>query len=185
MGTVTGYPLPPDQQPTGFIYSPPTQPPKRGMSTGLILGIVAAVVGVLCIGATVAIALMPAAKTTPPAAVEATTTAVPTTLAPTTAAATTAPTTAAATKAAGPLTSFKDGTYEIGTTAGMVAPGKYKATVPNDSWNCYWERLRGLSGQFSDIIANGNADPGTPVIVTIAPSDKGFTSNGCGTWTKS
>lgn len=94
------------------------------------------------------------------------------------------PTTPAPTAPAGPVTAFADGTYEIGAVAGQVPAGKYKTTVPPDSFGCYWERLKGLSGQFGDIIANGTSDKGAPVIVTIAPTDKGFTTRGCGTWTK-
>jgi hypothetical protein len=85
-GTPPNHPYPP-QDPSGGFYlnqMAPPQPPKRGTSTGAILGIIAAVVAVLCVGATVAVALMPTSDPAP-TAVEATTTAVPTT-APTTAA---------------------------------------------------------------------------------------------------
>jgi len=82
----------------------------------------------------------------------------------------------------GPVTAFADGTYEVGGGAGQVPPGTYKSTAVD---NCYWERLKTLGGQFSDIIANENANPGEPVIVSIAKSDKGFKTTGCGTWRKS
>ncbi len=95
--------------------------------------------------------------------------------------------TAAASEAAqaaptGPVTAFADGTYEVGGGAGQVPPGTYKSTAVD---NCYWERLKTLGGQFSDIIANDNANPGEPVIVSIAKTDKGFKTTGCGTWRKS
>lgn len=94
---------------------------------------------------------------------------------------------AAATEAAqpaqtGPVTAFADGTYEVGTGAGQVPPGTYKSTAVD---SCYWERLKTLGGQFGDIIANDNASAGEPVIVSIAKTDKGFKTTGCGTWRKS
>lgn len=85
----------------------------------------------------------------------------------------------------GPLTSFSDGTFEVGTGVGQVVPGVYKSTVPTTSRNCYWERQKKVGGSFEDIAANGNQGTGTPVIVTIADADKGFKSQGCGTWVKS
>lgn len=93
-------------------------------------------------------------------------------------------TTAAATSAppAGPVTAFADGTYQIGAGAGLVPPGTYKTTVPADSSNCYWERQKSFGGGVDAIIANGNQGAGEPVIVTIAPTDKGFKTSGCGTW---
>lgn len=96
------------------------------------------------------------------------------------AAATKAPSSAAA--PAGPFVAFKDGTYEVGTTAGKVKPGTYKTTVPADSSGCYWERLKGMSGGMDDIIANDNINAGVPGIVAIKASDKGFTTHGCGEW---
>lgn len=65
-----------------------------------------------------------------------------------------------------------------------VKPGTYKTRVPADSWNCYWERLRNFDSNLDSIIANGNAKPDTNAIVTIGKADKGFHSDGCGTWTK-
>jgi len=60
-----------------------------------------------------------------------------------------------------------------------VRPGTYRTTGGE---NCYWSRLKGFSGQLEDIIANGN--PTGPARVTIARSDKGFTTSGCNTWQK-
>lgn len=73
-------------------------------------------------------------------------------------------------------TSFDDGIYIVGTD---IAPGTYKNTGEQ---GCYYARLHGFSGSLGDIIANDNVDAAT--IVTISASDKGFESNGCGTWTK-
>jgi hypothetical protein len=82
----------------------------------------------------------------------------------------------------GPLSQFRDGSYEIGTAAGQIPPGKYKTIVPSDSRNCYWERQKGLSGTLDDITANDNLKPGSPVIVQITTADKGFKTFGCGEW---
>lgn len=75
-----------------------------------------------------------------------------------------------------PQTSFSDGTYVVGA---HIAPGTYRS--PGGS-SCYWARLSGFGGSISDIITNGLA--AGPTIVTISPSDDGFTTSGCGTWTQ-
>ena len=71
---------------------------------------------------------------------------------------------------------FGDGTYQVGSD---VQPGTYRTR--ESSSGCYYARLGGFSGEFEDILANGNATG--PAIVTIEPTDAGFESNGCGTWT--
>lgn len=71
--------------------------------------------------------------------------------------------------------SYEDGTYLVGTD---IPPGIYRS--PGGSF-CYWERLSGLSGEFTDIIAIG-IEEGT-AIVEIQESDEAFRSQGCGTWT--
>lgn len=73
-------------------------------------------------------------------------------------------------------TKFGTGTYIVGMD---VAPGTYRA---GGGGNCYWERLRNFSGGLSGIIANDN--PHGSVVVSIARSDHGFSSHGCGTWTR-
>jgi hypothetical protein len=73
-------------------------------------------------------------------------------------------------------TSFGDGTFIVGTD---ISPGTYKNT---GGTNCYYERLRGFSHTFSDIIANENTEGSA--IVTIGAGDIGFSSARCGTWTK-
>lgn len=75
-----------------------------------------------------------------------------------------------------------DGTYRVGDD---IKAGEYSTTVPDSSSLCYWERLKGTSGEFDDIIANGVADPGEKVTVTVKDKDKAFKSQGCGPWTKS
>lgn len=73
-------------------------------------------------------------------------------------------------------TTFDDGMYIVGTD---IIPGTYKNS---GGATCYYARLSGFSNTTDDIIANNNVS--TPAIITIAPSDKGFESQGCGTWTK-
>jgi hypothetical protein len=65
-----------------------------------------------------------------------------------------------------------DGVFLVGDE---IAPGEYRT----DSGDCYWARLSGTSGEFEDIIANGNGAG----IVTIAESDHAFESRSCGEWT--
>lgn len=72
-----------------------------------------------------------------------------------------------------------DGTFLVGTDA---APGQYRTTVPTTSILCYWERLSDTTGELDDIIANGNAKPGTQAVVTIEEGDRAFRSEGCGLW---
>lgn len=61
----------------------------------------------------------------------------------------------------------KGGTYRtMGPEAGMSS--------------CYWARLSGTSGEFDDIITNGNATGMT--VVTIESSDKAFVTQGCQEW---
>jgi hypothetical protein len=74
-----------------------------------------------------------------------------------------------------------DGVFLVGDD---VKPGRYTTRVPDDSFNCYWARLTGTSGQFSDIIANNNVNPGGQAVVTIGRNDVAFETNGCGTWTR-
>jgi hypothetical protein len=69
-----------------------------------------------------------------------------------------------------------DGTYIVGTD---IAPGTYRTKAATDS--CYWARLSGLSGELDDIIANDIGNGWR--IVTIAPTDVAFETDGCGTWT--
>lgn len=73
-----------------------------------------------------------------------------------------------------------DGTFKVGEE---VKPGTYATTAPEDSFGCYWERLRGFSGELDkDVISNGLLQPGETGRVTIAKSDKGFKSTGGCTW---
>lgn len=84
-----------------------------------------------------------------------------------------------ATAATGART-FGDGTHRVGKD---ILAGTYRA--PNVKGGilggCYWARLRNFSGRLGGIVANGNES--APAIVTIQPTDRGFETNGCGTWT--
>ena len=73
-------------------------------------------------------------------------------------------------------TSFSDGMFIVGTD---IEAGTYKST---GGTSCYYERLRGFSGELDDIIANENTS--APAVVTISATDKGFKSARCGTWSK-
>lgn len=75
-----------------------------------------------------------------------------------------------------PTAPFGDGEYIVGTD---IAPGTWTAPGGPD---CYWQRESGFSGGFDSIIAN---DVGvTTPVVTIDPTDAGFTTEDCGTWTR-
>lgn len=100
----------------------------------------------------------------------------PSTNVPLTTSSTVAPTTVVSSTTTTVPGSFMSGTKLVGGTG--IAPGRYVSTTAS---SCYWERLRGFSGQLSDIIANDNP-PGSHVIVDISASDSGFNSSRCGTW---
>jgi hypothetical protein len=72
------------------------------------------------------------------------------------------------------LRSFGDGTWRVGED---VQPGTYRAP---GGQNCYWERLRNFKAGLNSIIANGGFTKNQTV--TIAASDAGFSTRGCGTW---
>ncbi len=59
-----------------------------------------------------------------------------------------------------------------------IPPGTYRTRSAPSS--CYWERLRGFSGNLGDIIAN-DFSSGYQV-VKVKKTDKGFNSNYCGKW---
>ncbi len=69
-----------------------------------------------------------------------------------------------------------EGTFIVGTD---IAPGSWRAEGGS---TCYWQRMSAFTGTFTDLVANDNVT--TPVTVTIAPTDKGFKSTRCGTWTR-
>ena len=76
----------------------------------------------------------------------------------------------------GPRTEFSNGTHRVGID---IAPGTYVA--PGGS-GCYWERQSVFGGSGSEAIIANEFARGGQVVVTIAASDKGFKTSGCGTW---
>lgn len=74
-----------------------------------------------------------------------------------------------------PVITFGEGTWRVGID---IPAGTYRST--DSSGLCYWERLRGFSGSFDEIIANDAVDYRT--VVTILASDVGFSSERCGSW---
>ena len=75
-----------------------------------------------------------------------------------------------------PLSAIPEGTWLVGDE---IPPGTYSAEGGD---LCYWARLNGFSGELGDIIAN-NVGAGKQV-AEIMSADAGFSSGGCGTWTR-
>jgi hypothetical protein len=73
------------------------------------------------------------------------------------------------------LTSFGSGVFVVGSD---IPAGTYAGEGGED---CYWHRLSGFSADFGELIDIQNmTEPGR---VVIEPTDVGFQSDGCGTWT--
>lgn len=60
----------------------------------------------------------------------------------------------------------------------QVKPGVYRSDAGP---RCYWERLAGLSGDYTDLLQNGGYRKG-PQLVEIAATDFAFTSQNCAPW---
>jgi hypothetical protein len=71
---------------------------------------------------------------------------------------------------------FGDGIFIVGTDVGA---GTYQSSGGS---GCYYARLAGFTGSMEETLANENTD--SPAIVTIMPTDAGFKSARCGTWTR-
>lgn len=73
-----------------------------------------------------------------------------------------------------------DGIWVVGDKpdSRTIVHGTYETF--NDSGECYWRRLSGFSEEYTDIIAH--AAPDGHAVVTIKPSDTGFSSRDCGKW---
>jgi hypothetical protein len=78
----------------------------------------------------------------------------------------------------GGKTTIGDGTWRVGVKKGMVAPGDYQTA---GGVGCYWERDQNFTGTESAILASD--DLSGPGVVTILPTDAGFKTENCGTWT--
>lgn len=73
-------------------------------------------------------------------------------------------------------TTFGEGTFLVGDD---VAAGRYAS---DGTGACAWTRLSGFGGTSGEVVAAG-AGIG-PQEVTVRASDAGFSSSGCGTWTR-
>ena len=76
-----------------------------------------------------------------------------------------------------PTAPFADGTFVVTSD---VAPGTWASNGTDTG--CYWARISSFDGTLDSIISN-HFGP-APAVVTIAPSDVGFISHRCGTWSK-
>lgn len=76
-------------------------------------------------------------------------------------------------------TTFGEGRFLVGTD---IAPGTYQTTGPSDKFDCYWERLKDISGAPDSIIANDLKNGAATV--TIDKSDVAFQTRWCNTWSK-
>lgn len=76
-----------------------------------------------------------------------------------------------------PKTNFADGIHVVGTE---IQPGTYRTRKASSG--CYYSRLSGFGGSLSEVISNENTD--APAVVTIDPTDAGFKSSRCGSWTQ-
>jgi hypothetical protein len=68
-----------------------------------------------------------------------------------------------------------DGTWIVGK---QIKPGLYRSDAGP---LCYWERLRAMTGETVDIIANGGFRKG-PTYVEVKAGDFAFGSQGCREW---
>lgn len=71
---------------------------------------------------------------------------------------------------------FGDGDWLVGR---QVEPGTYRTVAEVSS--CYWERVRGYSGTFEELVANDNVSAGR-AIVEVSTSDFGISTSRCGEW---
>jgi hypothetical protein len=74
-----------------------------------------------------------------------------------------------------------DGTY---TVPNQMTPGTWQTAGPSESAvpMCYWARLNDLSGNLTAIKASDLSKG--QATVTVAAVDAGFTTSGCAPWTK-
>lgn len=188
---VASQPLPPQQppyqqpqyyeQPPQPYYQPPiqptSQPPKKKSRRNLwiVLGVILAIIIISSAAAAAGGGSQNTTNTTSQPTQAPTT--IPTQELPTQELPTQAPKPNPTAKPSPTYPQFGDGTYQVGKD---IQSGTYRTRV--GSPGCYYARLRGFGGTIDDTIANNNTD--APTIVTIAATDKGFTSQNCGTWTK-
>ncbi|MDY7106332.1 MAG: hypothetical protein S0880_34545 [Actinomycetota bacterium] len=75
-----------------------------------------------------------------------------------------------------PARSFGDGVHVVGRD---IRPGTYRGN--SDGGACYWARLSALDGEQGSVVASDLVDEGT-ITLTIAATDAGFETTGCGIW---
>jgi hypothetical protein len=182
-GTVVGGDIPP-APPSGRPEASGQPRPRKvrrwpwagaGLVVGLAVGVGIGTGGAATATTTAARATV---TVTAPAAAPRTVTVTAPAAAPQTVTVTAAPTTEAA--PAGPLTTFSDGTYEVGTD---IVAGKYKTPGPGSTDildSCYMEVGDG-SGSLGGIDQNDNLTG--PGVVTLKKGKVFKVSGGC-TWTK-
>jgi len=71
---------------------------------------------------------------------------------------------------------FGPGTFRVGTD---IQPGTYRNS--DSSGGCYWARLSGFDGTIEEVITSRTTYDLD--VVTISPTDVGFSSIRCGVWT--
>lgn len=72
---------------------------------------------------------------------------------------------------------FTDGNYNVGSGPDQLPPGTYRSIAPAS--DCYWERTTAHGSTIANDMVTYAAKG---ALVTIHPSDGGFTSDGCDTW---
>jgi hypothetical protein len=162
---------------SGTFTSPPPAPVKKKRSKKKIVGWSIGGVVVLITVISISSGNTAAAPTSPTAPSLTVTPSIPdtTAYAPTTTEAPAPP------APVGPVTTFTDGTYQVGVD---IAPGRYKTAGADPSLfadNCYTERESDDSGEFSSIIANNNTTG--PYSVTVKKGEF-FKADGCLPFTK-
>ncbi len=79
-----------------------------------------------------------------------------------------------------PQRTYGDGLYLVGKD---MPAGTYATTVPSSSKSCFWERDRTLDPDRTDMIIDSDSlDGGAHGLVVIAPTDRAFSTAGCGEW---
>ena len=76
-----------------------------------------------------------------------------------------------------PTTAFGDGVWIVGVD---VSPGRWVASLGAVE-ACHWRRLASFTGRSEDVSDEGYPDAGE-ILVTITPTDAGFSTLGCGRW---
>ena len=78
-----------------------------------------------------------------------------------------------------PSATIAPGAHVVGAN---ILSGTYAA---NAAAGCYWERVTSFDGTLNSVIANDFIGSAGTQIVTISPSDAGFsTDDDCGVWTR-